>query len=131
MASSMHRFEDLVALAPQHASVLKAIRALVKDVHPETVETVRLGDRAVTWGWGPAKMKEGYVYALPYVSHVNLGFYDGATLPDPLHRLEGTGKKLRHVKISAESELAAREIRHLIVAARDCRRAALNAEGTR
>jgi hypothetical protein len=131
MASSMHRFEDLVTLAPQHAPVLNAIRALVKDVHPETVETVRLGDRAVTWGWGPAKMKEGYVYALPYVSHVNLGFYDGAALPDAQHRLEGTGKKLRHVKISSDSELAAPEIRRLIEAARDCRRAALNAKGTR
>jgi hypothetical protein len=130
VATSMHRFEDLVALAPQHAPVLKAIRALVKDVHPQTVETIRLGDRAVTWGWGTAKMKEGYVYALPYASHVNLGFYDGSALPDPQHRLQGTGKMLRHVKIKADSELSALEIRQLIEAARDFRRAALNAKGT-
>jgi hypothetical protein len=130
VATSPHRFEDLVALAPQHAPVLKAIRALVKDVHPQTVETVRLGDRAVTWGWGPAKMKEGYLYALPYASHVNLGFYDGSALPDPKRRLQGNGKKLRHVKITADSELTALEIRHLIEAARDFRRAALNAKGT-
>ena len=123
------RFEDIAALAPQHGPVLKGIRALVKQAHPEAVETARLGDRAVTWGFGPAKMKEGYVYALPYASHVNLGFYDGAALPDPENRLEGAGKNLRHVKIKAEPDLAAPAIRNLIEAARDFRRAALNQKG--
>jgi hypothetical protein len=130
VATSNQHFEDLVALAPQHTQILKGIRGLVKEVHPEAVEPVRLGDRAVTWGWGAAKMKEGYVYALPYASHVNLGFYDGSALPDPQHRLQGTGKMLRHVKIKADSELSALEIRQLIEAARDFRRAALNAKGT-
>ena len=31
--------------------------------------------------------------------HVNLGFYYGAALEDPEGLLEGTGKKLRHVKV--------------------------------
>jgi hypothetical protein len=129
MQLSAHRFEDIAALAPQHAPVLAAIRMLVKDVHPDAVETVRLGDRAVTWGWGPAKMKEGYVYALPYISHVNLGFYQGADLPDPEHRMEGEGKNLRHIKIRAREDLDAPAIRQLIEAARDKRRAALTSKG--
>jgi hypothetical protein len=129
MQPSAHRFEDIAVLAPQHAPVLAAIRMLVKDVHPDAVETVRLGDRAVAWGWGPAKMKEGYVYALPYSSHVNLGFYQGADLPDPEHQMEGAGKNLRHIKIRAREDLDAPAIRQLIEAARDKRRAALTSKG--
>jgi len=37
-------------------------------------------------------------------SHVNLGFYHGASLNDPAGLLEGTGKKLRHVKVRNMSE---------------------------
>ncbi len=32
-------------------------------------------------------------------SHVNVGFFHGATLPDPARLLQGTGKFMRHVKL--------------------------------
>ena len=30
---------------------------------------------------------------------MNVGFYEGASLPDPAGLLEGTGKRMRHVKL--------------------------------
>jgi hypothetical protein len=39
----------------------------------------------------------GYVNA--FTSHVNVGFFQGASLPDPDRLLEGTGKRMRHVKL--------------------------------
>lgn len=39
----------------------------------------------------------GYVGV--FKSHVNVGFFQGATLPDPARLLEGTGKFMRHVKL--------------------------------
>ena len=39
----------------------------------------------------------GYVNA--FTSHVNVGFYHGAELPDPAGLLEGSGKRMRHVKL--------------------------------
>ena len=39
----------------------------------------------------------GYVNV--FTSHVNVGFFQGAALPDPAHLLEGTGKFMRHVKL--------------------------------
>ncbi len=62
-------------------------------------EVVRLGDRAATYGVGAKKMTEGFVYVMPHTSWVNLGFYQGALLPDPDRIREGTGTALRHVKI--------------------------------
>jgi hypothetical protein len=35
-----------------------------------------------------------------YATHINLGFYHGASLADPNAILEGTGKGLRHVKVA-------------------------------
>ena len=39
----------------------------------------------------------GYVNA--FTSHVNVGFFQGASLPDPGRLLQGTGKFMRHVKL--------------------------------
>ena len=39
----------------------------------------------------------GYVNV--FTSHVNVGLFHGAALPDPAHLLQGTGKFMRHVKL--------------------------------
>ncbi|WP_213803702.1 DUF1801 domain-containing protein [Granulicella sp. dw_53] len=43
----------------------------------------------------------GYVNV--FTSHVNVGFFQGAALPDPAHLLQGTGKFMRHVKLKPET----------------------------
>lgn len=118
-------FEDIVALAPEHAPILRALRALAFELDPGLVEVARPGDRAVSWGCGPKKMSQAYIYALPYKACVNLGFYRGADLPDPQHKLSGTGKAMRHLSIRQVDEVADPAIRALILAARTERRQAL------
>jgi len=39
----------------------------------------------------------GYVNV--FTSHVNVGFFQGASLPDPGHLLQGSGRFMRHVKL--------------------------------
>lgn len=125
MAEVIGTFDDILALAPEHEAILRALRALVSDVHPELIEVSRPGDRAVSWGWGPKKMSEAYAYALPYKNHVNLGFYRGAVLPDPDGKLKGTGKAMRHISVAALSDVGDPALRDLIIAARDERRRGL------
>ena len=119
-------FEELLAIAEesQRETAVK-LRALILSIHPEAVEVVRLGDRAATYGLGPKKMSEGYVYILPYKSWVNLGFYKGADLPDPNNLLEGTGKKLRHIKIRSLADADNPKLQPLIEAALAERKEAL------
>ena len=38
-------------------------------------------------------------YVNTFKSHVNVGFFNGAVLRDPAGLLEGTGKRMRHVKL--------------------------------
>jgi hypothetical protein len=119
-------FEDLLEITETSQRAIAArLREIILSIHPDACEVVRLGDRAATYGLGPKKMSEGYVYILPYTSWVNLGFYKGADLPDPNGLLDGTGKKLRHVKIRSMKDVENPIIHRLIEAALAERKQAL------
>ena len=40
-----------------------------------------------------------FAYVAAFSAHVNVGFFNGAFLPDPARLLQGTGKRMRHVKL--------------------------------
>jgi hypothetical protein len=119
-------FDELLAESgPNVAPIVARLRAIVLATHPQAVEVVRLGDRAVTFGLGPKKMSEGYCYVMPQRQWVNLGFYEGARLPDPEGLLEGTGARLRHVKVRSLEATERPALAALIEAALAERRSAL------
>lgn len=127
--TSYGTFDQLLALAqPEHIAIIQRLRDVILAIDPVAVEVVRLGDRAATYGVGPKKMSEGYAYIMPHKNWVNLGFYRGADLPDPAMILEGTGKKLRHVKVRSIADADRPEIRALIMAAITERQEALGLE---
>jgi len=111
-------FKELLAdVDPELAAIARRLRTMIRAVDAGTVETVRLGDHAATYGVGPRKMSDGYAYVMPMRGYVNLGFYQGAELKDPERLLEGTGKGLRHVKIRSLAEADRAPIRALVAAA--------------
>ncbi len=57
----------------------------------------------------------GYVNA--FTDHVNVGFFYGALLDDPARLLEGTGKRMRHVKLWPGREVNVAALTRLIEAA--------------
>src|SRR5947209_19662741 len=57
----------------------------------------------------------GYVNV--FTSHVNVGFFRGASLPDPNHLLQGTGKFMRHVKLKPGTPTSEAGLSQLIAAA--------------
>ena len=40
-----------------------------------------------------------FAYVNVFTAHVNVGFFQGASLPDPHRLLQGAGKFMRHVKL--------------------------------
>lgn len=111
-------FNDLLQLTEGSLRpVVEAVRTLVVEVDPDACEVVRLGERAATYGVGPRKMIDGYAYILPYARWVNLGFYQGADLPDPQALLEGTGASMRHVKLRAPEDVNDPAVRALLESA--------------
>ena len=58
-----------------------------------------------------------FAYVNVFRSHVNVGFFHGADLPDPVGLLEGTGRRMRHVKLRPEASSDHRALEALIEAA--------------
>jgi hypothetical protein len=56
-------------------------------------------------------------YVNTFKSHVNVGFFYGALLQDPAGLLEGSGKRMRHVKLRPEVESDEAALGRLIDAA--------------
>ena len=108
-------FNDLLDITGEDLRpIVLELKKVILTIDPDACEVVRLGDRAATYGVGPKKMKEGYVYILPHKSWVNLGFFRGAILDDPDGLLEGTGKIMRHIKIKSLDQANNKSIKTLI-----------------
>ena len=65
-----------------------------------------------------------------FYGHVNVGFYCGAALVDPARLLEGSGKRMRHVKLRPDVSVDATALAELIEAAYSDIKARLAAECT-
>jgi hypothetical protein len=58
-----------------------------------------------------------FAYVNVFTSHVNVGLFHGASLPDPARLLQGTGKFMRHVKLKPGTPTNAAALTKLIDAA--------------
>lgn len=100
----------LELLSTRDAAVTRlalSVREIVVDEAPGAVETVLDVKYAISIGYSftGKVLKDGFCHIVVYKSHVNLGFNFGSALPDPHHVLEGTGKQVRHVRLTAPADL--------------------------
>jgi hypothetical protein len=89
--------DDLFPTTP-HAvrDILAALRKLVRDSLPDATEIIYHG----ALGYGPsASGFDRILYVAPQNGYANLGFFYGTGISDPLGLLEGSGKRMRHIKI--------------------------------
>jgi hypothetical protein len=116
------RFNGAVERAPaidlwlnEHSGALGAIARQWFEVMRKSGDEVRelLHDGCPVACLGDAPF--GYVNV--FTSHVNVGFFHGASLPDPAGLLQGSGKFMRHVKIKPGTATNAAALGRLIAAA--------------
>lgn len=58
-----------------------------------------------------------FAYVNAFTSHVNVGFFLGASLRDPARLLQGSGKRMRHVKLRPGAPIDTAALTRLIEAA--------------
>ena len=88
---------------PEQQAIEHALRATIRREFPGAVEQVDFGNKLIAFGRS-MKMR-GLLFALiAHKSWVNLQLADGAELPDPNGRIEGTGKRIRHIKIRSVAD---------------------------
>ena len=84
--------------SPELQAIERALRATIRREFPDAVEQVDFGNKLIAFGRS-MKMR-GLLFAIiAHTTWVNLQLADGAELPDPDGVIEGTGKRIRHIKV--------------------------------
>lgn len=120
-------FKDVLAGKTQEIQAIAIrLREVIETVHPDCVEVPRPGEHSAAYGLGEKKMSEAYAYIMPQKSYVNLGFFHGVELMDYEGLLEGSGKRLRHIKIYSIAEANSPVIEKIIESALQERKTTIN-----
>jgi hypothetical protein len=100
----MEEFQKLlVNNEPQAQALALELRELIRRILPKSQEKIYKGWGVADYGFGaPGR---GFLTIGPQKRYVNLYFMHGVDLEDPQGLLEGTGQRLRHVKIRSSAEL--------------------------
>jgi hypothetical protein len=125
LASSARRDPAIDAWLREHAGELGTIARRWFDVMRDRGDDVR---ESLHDGHPTACVADAaFAYVNVFSAHVNVGFFRGTQLADPKGLLQGTGKLMRHVKVSPRHPVDAGALTRLIEAAYAdmCRRVAL------
>jgi hypothetical protein len=98
---------------PELQEIEQALRVTIRAAFPDAVEQVDFGNKLIAFG---RSMKiRGLLFAIiAHKTWVNLQLADGAELPDPDGLVEGTGKRIRHVKIRSVEQASSKPVVALI-----------------
>ncbi|MGH2543801.1 MAG: DUF1801 domain-containing protein [Ardenticatenaceae bacterium] len=108
--------ELLGEFSPEVQQLALSVRARIRGLAPDADEKVMKGYNSLSYSFGSG-MKGQFAAISLHRQRVNLQFPRGTELPDPAGLLEGTGKAMRHVKISQEETVQSEEVGKLIEAA--------------
>ncbi|MEJ2010699.1 MAG: DUF1801 domain-containing protein [Anaerolineales bacterium] len=88
----------ILSLDPWQAEIARKLRAIVKAAAPEASESIK-------WAQPVYELNGPFAYFKAFKNTVNFGFWRGADLEDPQGLLEGSGEKMRHVKLGKVEEV--------------------------
>jgi hypothetical protein len=122
MKTELLRFNGIQERAPAIDAWMKAHEGALGAIAHEWFEVMRkCGDevREILHDGCPVAClgDAPFGYVNVFKSHVNVGFFHGAALPDPAGLLQGDGKFMRHVKLRPGTAADAASLRRLIEAA--------------
>jgi hypothetical protein len=107
-------FDQLLAPhSPVVAETARALRQVLAAAFPEAVEQVDFGNKLLAAG-KTMQMRDLTFAIIPHSAHVNLQLADGVDLPDPGGLIEGTGKRIRHVKVRSVEAAAAPALQAIV-----------------
>jgi hypothetical protein len=102
--------EYVAALNERQRGIAAAFRKLVARIAPDVVESV-------AWGLPTYTGRSRLCYLRGTPTHLQVGFWRGAELPDPESMLRGTGDRVRHVRLRHANEVETKPFRALLRAA--------------
>ena len=85
------------------AEALRTLLAIVAESAPEA--TV-----AIKWGQPVIAQNGPMMFVKPNKAHVTFGFWRGGEMKDPTGVLEGSGDKMRHLKLASTAEIGSSKL---------------------
>ena len=111
------------------ASLAQQLREYLRKETKPTTELVGDSTISLNIGYGfTEKAWDCYCAIIVYSKHINISFPSGTSLSDSEGLLQGTGKKIRHIKIRTLKEAKDAGIKRLLLDARDKALALANEE---
>jgi len=116
--------------APATAKLIRECRAEVRKLLPTAIELVYDNYNFFVLGYCTTERPSSCIVSIAAAaSGVGLSFYHGASLHDPAHILQGSGKQNRFVRLLGVHTLREREVLALIQAAVDLAEPSLQGSG--
>jgi hypothetical protein len=103
---------------PEIASLARGALTTMRKRLPGSLEMVYDNYYALVIGFVPNERPSDAIFSIAlYPGHVSLCFLQGAGIPDPRHRLLGSGNVVRHIRLESAATLDDPEIVALMNAA--------------
>ena len=110
--------EWLANSPPEIREIALRARAVIFEELPDAKELVDLGDGLLAFGPSNEgqgiRMRDFAIGLIPHSRWVNAQFANAVDLPDPASLLEGTGKRIRHVKLRGPADAERAAFRQLL-----------------
>lgn len=122
----LSKYDRNVAATAKHAA------AKLRKLIPPAIELVYDNYNALAIGFGPSERASEAIFSIAlYPKYVSLFLLQGARLPDPNKRLEGSGNVARHIKLKSRETIDDPQIIELISLALQRARVPLKPGGRR
>ena len=105
--------EVLSSHRPDVVAAARAVQTVILEELPGVVVHFDRGNGLLALGTSSA-MQDLLFALIPHAGWLNLQLADGAVLPDPEGRIEGTGKRIRHVKLRSADAAADPAVRAIV-----------------
>jgi hypothetical protein len=110
--------ENLASHTPDVQGAAHVLEDVIRTELPDVVVQYDPGNGLLAFGRS-MKMGDLLFALIPHAGWVNLQLADGALLPNPDGLIEGTGKRIRHIKVHTAERARSNPIRNAVRAQLD------------
>jgi hypothetical protein len=105
--------ENLAGHTSEVRAAARALEAAIREELPDAVVQYDPGNGLLAFGRS-MKMRDLLFALIPHAGWVNLQLADGALLPNPDGLIDGTGKRIRHIKVRSREQAVSTPVRGAI-----------------
>src|SRR5258706_15927355 len=102
--------ENLANHTPTVQAAARVLEDVIRTELPDVVVKYDPGDGLLAFGRS-MNMRDLLFALIPHAGWVNLQLADGAALPNPDGFIEGTGKRIRHIKVHSAERARSNPVR--------------------